>query len=501
VVEGFTCGASEKYHSVCENLCEYQESGYCVLHYPFEDKKKEDLKEVLESKLAQKDYDFRGTVFSEGTSDFEEREFDADTNFGGATFIGEANFARAQFGGERTDFTGARFSGKRTLFTRAQFDGEERTYFSEAQFGGERTDFTGARFSGGWTAFMGTQFSSKKSTDFTDAQFSGGVGFRRARFSSEETIFTDAQFGGTWTDFTDAQFSSAYTSFVSVAFKTNTVRFSSATFRAKAEFWGIADNFVFRPRAWVWFNSHIEKPELLKFNHVRLHPGWFINADDVRKVNFTDVQWYGMPDGLKGTLDKEIGLLNRQRIESPHTLLAQACRKLSANAEENLEYPLANEFLYWSMDVLRKGRWHYLSWLKSFIRKNWRRVRTRFGLAATLRWIWRIVRREPLSTTRFGLVPTLYWALSGYGVKAGRAFLMLVAICAAFAALYMVFGPPKLQDLGQAVVYSLGAVARLNPEPRPTEPGLFQFLVIVEGILGPLQIALLALAIRRKVMR
>jgi len=47
----------------------------------------------------------------------------------------------------------------------------------------------------------------------------------------------------------------------------------------------------------------------------------------------------------------------------------------------------------------------------------------------------------------------------------------------------------------------LGAVARLNPEPRPTEPGLFQSLVIVEGLLGPLQIALLALAVRRKVMR
>ena len=100
-----------------------------------------------------------------------------------------------------------------------------------------------------------------------------------------------------------------------------------------------------------------------------------------------------------------------------------------------------------------------------------------------------------------GAIGTLYWALSGYGVSATRAFLVLVGICAAFAALYMVFGPAKLEDLGQALVYSLGAVARLNPEPRPIDPGLFQFLVIVEGLLGPLQIALLALAIRRKVMR
>ena len=129
-------------------------------------------------------------------------------------------------------------------------------------------------------------------------------------------------------------------------------------------------------------------------------------------------------------------------------------------AEENREYPLANESYYWSMNSLREEGWRSL-----------------------------------------GAIGTLYWALSGYGGRATRAFLVLIGICAAFAALYKVFGPPKLGDLGQALVYSLGAVARLNPEPRPTEPGLFQSLVLVEGLLAPLQIALLALAVRRKVMR
>lgn len=49
-------------------------------------------------------------------------------------------------------------------------------------------------------------------------------------------------------------------------------------------------------------------------------------------------------------------------------------------------------------------------------------------------------------------------------------------------------------------MYSLGALARLNPEPKPTL-GSFQAVVIVAGILGPLQIALFLLAVRRKVMR
>jgi hypothetical protein len=148
-------------------------------------------------------------------------------------------------------------------------------------------------------------------------------------------------------------------------------------------------------------------------------------------------------------------------------LLSQACRRLSANAEENREFPLANEFYYWAMNALRKQSWR-----------------------------------------RLGLIRSLYWALSGYGVRARQAFGVLVAIWAAFTTLYVLVDPSEFKDFGQgigylwqAAVYSFLALARLNPEPTPGEPGLFQFLVGLEGILGPLQIALLVLAIRRKVMR
>ena len=68
----------------------------------------------------------------------------------------------------------------------------------------------------------------------------------------------------------------------------------------------------------------------------------------------------------------------------------------------------------------------------------------------------------------------------------------------------------SIEHVGQALLYSLAAMVRLTGVPamapltkplQPSEPGLFQFLVTAEGILGPLQIALLALAVRRKVMR
>jgi hypothetical protein len=243
--------------------------------------------------------------------------------------------------------------------------------------------------------------------------------------------------------------------------------FKGAKFRERAWFWGTKNNPVFSPQAGVSFEQcRIEKPELLTFNTVLLHPSSFINTD-VRNVDFTDVKWYGMPGGPEGTLEEEIDALTKRDIESPHILLSQTCQRLSANAEENREYPLANEFYYWSMDALRKkGR------------------------------------------RSFGPIRTLYWALSGYGVRARRAFLVLLAMWAAFTILYGLVDPPGFEKFGQGIsyvwqsaVYSLLALARLNPEPRPELPGLFQFLVGLEGLLGPLQIGLLLLAIRRQVMR
>jgi len=472
-VTQFVCRVKEEkpdYLSACKDLPKYPGTQYCVLHLSGE-KKKEDFEQVKKDKLEREDYDFSGTVFPEGTSDFSRFVFDGNADFTGATFIGEADFSLAQFSGEWAHYSGAQFSGRKTDFRGAQFNSVENTDFSEAQFSGKETSFSDAQFSGKETSFRGAQFSSKwidfrgaqfsnEETSFRGTQFSGErTDFSVTQFSSMHTYFIGAKFSGEVTDFTSAQFGSAETSLQEATFAKE-VYFSRVTFSEKVTFWGTQGNRVFGSGAWAKFDRpRIEKPELLTFNTVILHPGWFINAD-VRKVDFTEVKWYGMPGGTKGTIEAEVKALAERGVKSPYTLLSQACRRLSANAEENREYPLANEFYYWSMNSLRKEGWRSL-----------------------------------------GPIGTLYWALSGYGVRATRAFLVLFGICAAFAALYMIFGPPKLDDLGQALVYSLGAVARLNPEPRPTEPGLFQFLVIVEGLLGPLQIALLALAVRRKVMR
>jgi hypothetical protein len=235
-----------------------------------------------------------------------------------------------------------------------------------------------------------------------------------------------------------------------------------------------------------------------------LRPSWFVDVN-AQEFDFTDVEWFRWPkeDELKleDEIEDEIKAVEAQGHPRSTALrkLQRACRRLMNNAEENRAYGTANEFHYWSMELLRKEGWR-----------------------------------------RLGLIGTLYWLLSGYGERPRRAFRVLVGMWVFFALIYMVAGPsgselkvfsislqdiltisakdvrtflsglrvPSVSEIGQAIadiaqalVYSLGALARLRPEPQPNGVGWFQFFVTAEGILGPLQIALLALAVRRQVMR
>ncbi|PYS78288.1 MAG: hypothetical protein DMF66_06940 [Acidobacteria bacterium] len=114
-----------------------------------------------------------------------------------------------------------------------------------------------------------------------------------------------------------------------------------------------------------------------------------------------------------------------------------------------------------------------------------------------------------------------YLLASGYGERVGQAFLMLLGIWLLAAALYTQVGfarwEPRIatekeaaaarrDEVGEplrpsrALTYSLGVMTLQKPEPRPATNAA-QSLVMLETILGPVQAALLALAIRRKFMR
>jgi uncharacterized protein YjbI with pentapeptide repeats len=322
-VNTFICQCRDEFRSVCENLQlefygEHEGKQCCVLHFPSEHKKS-DFEEVLQVKFGREDFDFRGAFFPSRTARFGGHEF-VSASFHEATFSGETDFSNAKFSGERTSFHRAKFSGERTSFRRAKFSGEGIS-FSQAQFSSAVTDFSLARFSGRWTSFT------------------------YARFSGERTSFSQAQFSSTETSFRYARFSGAETNF------------SRATFEEKVAFLGKEKNMMFDAPSWVRFeHCRIDKPELLTFNTVLLRPGWFVNVD-VRKVDFTDVKWHGLTDGPKGDLKEEIEALVGHGVDRPYTLLAQACQRLAANAEENRNHAHASEFNYWAMDAQRREQW------------------------------------------------------------------------------------------------------------------------------------------------
>ena len=114
-----------------------------------------------------------------------------------------------------------------------------------------------------------------------------------------------------------------------------------------------------------------------------------------------------------------------------------------------------------------------------------------------------------------------YWVLSGYGEKVRKAFAALVIIWLVFAFIYWKFGNelwwrPTQQVIlvdqrgspttsvkltpGDALLYSAYVMALQKPEPLPANKRA-KVLVLLETVLGPVQAALLALAIRRKFMR
>ena len=320
--------------------------------------------------------------------------------------------------------------------------------FSEATFEGD-ADFSyhlppPSRMRWGTIFVSGVKFS--RAAFKGDVRFSGATFERRADFS-EATFERDV-------DFRCAAFEGA-------------ANFFSATFKEEGKFRYLQ---MASPQPILFFwSTVIEKPERFSFHSIYLRPSWFIDVDP-QKFDFSDVEWFELPNGARLKLEEEIEAvetLGQHRPPSSLRKLQKTCRQLMNNAEENRDYPTANEFHYWSMEAQRKEGWSQL-----------------------------------------GLIGTLYWALSGYGVRAARALWVLVAMWAAFTLLYVLVDPSEFNDFGrgisylwQAAVYSLLALTRLSPEPKPEEPGTFQFFVGLEGILGPLQIALLALAIRRKVMR
>jgi hypothetical protein len=490
--------------SACRREIFYKEHDgqrYCILHYPGAEKK-EDFKSALQQKLADKDFDFTGVWFPDDVS-FENITFSAAAYFSGAQFNAVVSFSYTQFSAIAS-FRGAQFSAV-AYFRGAQFSAE--AYFRSAQFS-KSVDFCNAQFSAE-ADFRGTQFSAAVYFNFT--QFSATASLRDAQFNAEAD-FSYAQFRKR-AEFDNAVFNQTVsfqgTGFIEedssgwqglifinykatgdeVGAKAETIRvsFAGASFKDGVSF---KEN-EFAERVFMSFAAAIfEKPERATFHTVHLHPHWFVNMD-LRRFTFINVSW-GLLD-KRDAIRKEVAALERAKIGHLSHLLEITLRQLAVNAEENNRYEEAANFRYMAMEARRLQSGRKLD----LFRLSW----------------W-------------------YWLLSGYGERVTRAFLALITIWLLFAVVYSwgdaTWWQPKqsarlaaemsardaasnaVRDapqaaaaplaLPEAVIYSAGVMALQKPEPLPANKRAKAF-VLFETILGPLQAALLALAIRRKFMR
>lgn len=492
--EEFVCDYGEDFWLACRGLPFYKEhqgEQYCVLHYPGKEKS-EDFVVAIRKKLEAKDFNFRGVWFPNPIS-FAGFEFSTNVFFDYAQFdssvdFSQAKFAYAQFIG--TNF-GANVSFGAARFKYGEFNGvkfNEGAHFGSAEFT-EGADFVSSEF-GGNVVFGDVEFGAD--VLFNSAKFNGDVQFCQARFKATASFafasfqavvdFNMAKFGA------DAEFGhvefGANADFSMVKFGANadfscarfgaTVDFSSSTFGNYACFGGQAEARTFEENALLNLaNARIEKPERISFHTLMLRPHWFVNVD-TRKFEFANVKWDD-----KGVRD-EIDSLCKTKIEYPHSMLAIAYRRLAVNAEENHHYGTASRFRYGSMEARRLETWH--GWAV------WK-----------LHW-W-------------------YWLASGYGERAWQAIIVLPLVLFLFACLYTQVGFTQLSEktstatvatsrdtigkplnFKQSLAYSFEVALLQKPEPKPLTLTA-RFLVGLETILGPLQGALLALAVRRKFMR
>jgi uncharacterized protein YjbI with pentapeptide repeats len=416
---------------------------------------------------------FNFAQFDKG-ADFISTAFSADASFSGATFHAKADsdplidehlslsasFRYATFGA-RADFTNAYFEGANFDFTTFS----EEASFSAATFSAEVRRSPAAVF------FISATFGADAYFNNTifggEAFFSSANFIKRAEFISATFWLLadfDAAIFGTNVDFSFASFAQR------ADFK--------ATFSGYVTFAGDKMKPVFNDRLSLDLQSaKIENPDSLSFHTVALSPCWFVNVD-ARKFAFINVSW------SRRDTEQEIQRLEENRVSPAHRLLAIACRNLAVNAEENHRYEEASKFRYMAMDARRLESWHGFVPLK-------------------LSW-W-------------------YWLATGYGERVLRAFLVLILlILLPFALLYwrsgcvplsfsekqacvtwaaQADGPaaPPTESLPRALAYSLSVMTLQRPEPRPGS-ATAQLLAGAETVLGPLQAALLALAIRRQFM-
>jgi hypothetical protein len=438
----------------------------------------------------RKGVDFANAIF-EDTVSFAKAEFYGNANFHKAVFRSSTKFHKSQFF-ERANFSNSTFE-KNAEFHMSYFECD--AIFREATFGKEKApgpfNFQKVLFEKE-AVFEGATFYTETRSTFLDAKFRDYANFKRIDFPSLDPAALEGDEASTPQSaitFEDAEFDS-------------TARFSS---KDPARDW--------KDRQIRFMQAYFKEPKKIAFRKVKLNPTSFIRTS-VIDVEFTDVDWLNTKGwSLKKNFRREASLyfggdavFERASKEAKNTFnrfLRTSCRRLALNSEGDNRYNEASRFRRMAFELERltqKEDW--AKWKRDLAKLLSHEIKMRNirqDLAAHSKKVGSHILDVP-----FDFVHSVYRALSGYGERGSQAFVGLFLIWLGFAICFSYFGTFEGEvhelGMGQASIYSLQVLTLQKPDPKPLSTATLVFYAL-ETILAPIQLALFALAIRRKFMR
>jgi hypothetical protein len=460
---------------------------------------------------------FGGASFGSGVS-FRKAGFGQVAKFLSATFAGEASFRDAVFGDE-AGFDEARFgagiSFRDTAFGRL-------ASFSRATFG-DRAWFTGAGFEHG-ARFAAATFEGRSRFDkvtfagraaFDDSRFVGSVSFEGARYddvSFRFAVFEQARRVGplsatrmvtldraSFSQLADFELGAPLLSLAGTRFQEGVnmrveageVAFDSADFGGPSIV--LAPRSAGEPARVVSLRGAnvaqltLSNLDLSACRFAGAHnldglrlegeprfgraPGGFLGTR--RQMLAEEQEWragrekrrrarrWGPPAAVVFPLEK-LGRIEQLKPES----LASLYRGLRKGREDNADAPGAADFYYGEMEMRRHAR-------------------------------------EGGSRTERAIL-TLYWLVSGYGLRASRALVALLATIVVFALLFWSVGFDPRPTFTRSLLFSAGSTSSLfrvpeTPGTSLTEVG--EALQIALRLLGPLFFGLALFSLRGRVKR
>ncbi|KPL01040.1 MAG: hypothetical protein AMJ91_02020 [candidate division Zixibacteria bacterium SM23_73_3] len=397
---------------------------------------------------------FGNAVFKQG-AEFEHRIFKhyifgGKVHFAGAEFLGEAWFRGAVF--KADTFLNAKFK-KQAVFSAATF--EKEVNFSEAKF--EKP-----------AGFFEVKFTSESRCRFERTTFGASADFRSCRFEGE-TFFCDSFSQGKTNEKIDLSGSQ-----ISGSFKISEEKNPKTIIRREIDF----------------RNVKFLDPRTVKFEKINLGKFRF-SGTDVRLIEFVDVEW-DRKKRRNRIRDEVAPDPLTQKFE--YDLIAQVYRRLRANYEESRNYPEAGDFYIGEMEMRRRIE-------KSFFNKKaltLYRWLSNYGESWICPIVWSIV---TIFAFTFGY---LFAGLSPITLnldESPRNFIRYAPDLSSWESL--ISTAPKISDLGRSFLHSCSVFLRFairTPRYVVVNEGGY-ILSVIESVLGPVLIALLFLALRRRFKR